>query len=129
MLAHWDRPYIARPPLSLKKMLVEAHGGSVLYRSEYNPYFKTNQKLFPVIEFVVDLLQHLPDAGAPLIPDLYSSRSRGTWSRKPHLLRLAPEGWKEQQVLAVRTPTSARPTSRSRTCPSPKRRPAPPGPD
>ncbi len=27
---------------------------------------------------------------------LYSSRSRGTWSRKPYLLRLAPEGWKEQ---------------------------------
>jgi hypothetical protein len=27
---------------------------------------------------------------------LYSSRSRGTWARKPYLLRLAPEGWKEQ---------------------------------
>jgi DNA-directed RNA polymerase subunit RPC12/RpoP len=79
-------------------MLVEEHGGSVLYRSEYNPYFKTNQKLFPAIEFVVDLLQHLPDAGAHLIRryGLYSSRSRGTWSRKPYLLRLAPKGWKEQ---------------------------------
>ena len=51
--------YIARPPLSIKKMLVEEHGGSVLYRSEYNPYFKTNQKLFPAIEFVVDLLQQI----------------------------------------------------------------------
>jgi len=90
--------YIARPPLSLKKILVEEHGGSVLYRSEYNPYFKTNQKLFPAIEFVVDLLQHLPDSGDHLIRryGLYSSRSRGTWSRKPYLLRLTPEGWKEQ---------------------------------
>jgi len=92
--------YIARPPVSLQKMLVEAHGGSVLYRSEFNPYFKTNQKLFPAIEFVVDLLQHLPDAGAHLIRryGLYSSRSRGTWSRKPYLVRLAPEGWKEQHA-------------------------------
>jgi len=72
--------YIARPPLSLKKMLVEERGGSVLYRSEYNPYFKTNQKLFPAIGFLVGLLQHLPDAGAHLIRryGLYSSRSRGT---------------------------------------------------
>jgi hypothetical protein len=30
--------YIARPPLSLKKMLVEERGGSVLYRSEYKEY-------------------------------------------------------------------------------------------
>ena len=70
-------------------MLVEEHAASVLYRSEYNPYFKTNQKLFPAIEFLVDLLQHLPDAGAHLIRryGLYSSRSRGTWSRKPYLGR------------------------------------------
>ena len=99
--------------MSLKKMLVEERGGSVLYRSEYSPYFKTNQKLFPAIGFLVDLLQHLPDAGAHLIPwasalrsgararryGLYSSRSRGTWSRKPYLVRLAPEGWKEQHAL------------------------------
>jgi hypothetical protein len=30
--------YIARPPVSLKKMLVEEHAGSVLYRSEYKEY-------------------------------------------------------------------------------------------
>ena len=27
---------------------------------------------------------------------LYSSRSRGTWSGKPHLVRLAPEAWRLQ---------------------------------
>ena len=27
---------------------------------------------------------------------LYSSRSRGTWIGKPWLVRLAPEGWKQQ---------------------------------
>jgi DNA-directed RNA polymerase subunit RPC12/RpoP len=88
----------ARPPLSLKKLLVEEHGGSVLYRSEYNPYVKTDRKRFPAIGFLVDLLQHLPDAGAHMIRryGLYSSCSRGTWSRKPYLVRLAPGGWKEQ---------------------------------
>jgi hypothetical protein len=93
--------YIARAPLSLKKMLVEEHGASVLYRSEFNPYFGTDQKLFPAIGFLVDLLQHLPDAGSHLIRryGLYSSRSRATWSEKPHLVRLAPEGWKEQHGL------------------------------
>ena len=79
--------YLARPPVSLKKVLVEEHAGSVLYRSESNPYFHTDSRLFPATEFLVEVLQHLPDAGARLIRryGLYSSRSRGTWHRKPHL--------------------------------------------
>ena len=60
--------YIARPPVSLQKMLVEEHAGSLLYRSEYNPYFHTDSKLFPATEFLVGVLQHLPDAGTRLIP-------------------------------------------------------------
>ena len=95
-------PHIARPPVSLSKMAVEEHEGSVLYRSEYNPYFKTNARLFPAIEFLVQLLQHLPDARAHLVRryGLYSSRSRGTWSRKPWLVRLAPAGWLQQHPHA-----------------------------
>jgi hypothetical protein len=90
--------YIVRPPISLSKMLVEEREASVLYRSEYNPYFKTNVKLFPALEFLVQLLQHLPDPRAHLVRryGLYSSRSRGTWIAKPWLVRLAPEGWKQQ---------------------------------
>jgi hypothetical protein len=90
--------YIARPPISLSKMLVDEHEASVLYRSEYNPYFKANARLFPAIEFLVQLLQHLPDVRSRLIRryGLYSSRSRGTWHRKPYLVRLAPEGWVRQ---------------------------------
>ena len=52
--------YIARPPVSLKKILVEEHAGSVLYQSEYNPYFRTNSRLFRATEFLVEVLQHLP---------------------------------------------------------------------
>ena len=90
--------YIARPPISLSKMLVDEQEASVLYRSEYNPYFKTNVKLFPALEFLVQLLQHLPDPRARLVRryGLNSSRSRGSWPRNPHLVRLAPEGWKQQ---------------------------------
>jgi hypothetical protein len=90
--------YIARPPVSLQKMLVEEGSSSVLYRSEYNPFFKTNARLFPAVEFLVQLLQHLPDSRTRLIRryGLYSSRSRGTWARKPYLVRLAPEGWRHQ---------------------------------
>jgi hypothetical protein len=54
--------------VSLKKMLVEEHAGSVLYRSEYNPYFHTDFKLFPVTKFLVTVLQHLPVAGTRMIP-------------------------------------------------------------
>jgi hypothetical protein len=53
----------ARPPVSLKKMLVEDHSGNVLCRSEYNPFFGTDSKLFPATGFLVYLLQHLPDDG------------------------------------------------------------------
>ena len=59
---------MARPPVSLKKMLVEEHAGSVLYRSEYNPYFLTDSRLSSATEFLVEVLQHRPDAGARLIP-------------------------------------------------------------
>jgi len=60
--------YIACPPVSLKKMLVEEHAGSVLYRSEYNPNFRTDSRLFPATKFLVEVLQHFPDAVARLIP-------------------------------------------------------------
>jgi hypothetical protein len=93
-------PHIARPPISLSKMLVEEHHSSVLYRCEYNPYFKTNVRLFPALEFLVQLLQHLPEPRTHLVRryGLYSSRSRGTWSRKPWLVRLAPQGWAQQHA-------------------------------
>jgi hypothetical protein len=87
-----------RLSISLTKMLGDELQASVLYRSEYHPYFKTNVKLFPLIEFLVQLLQHLPEPRAHLVRHygLYSSRSRGMWMRKPYLVRLAPGGWKQQ---------------------------------
>jgi hypothetical protein len=69
-------------------------------------FFCHDRMLYGEISNLVEVLQHLPDAGARLIRryGLYSSRSRGTWSAKPHLTRLAPEGWKRdhQPLPAVR---------------------------
>jgi hypothetical protein len=95
--------YITRPPVYLNKMLVEEHEAGVLYRSVYNPYFKTSARLFRALELLVQLLQHLSNARAYLVRryGLYSSRSRGTWSRKLWLLRLAPEGWLKQHALGA----------------------------
>jgi hypothetical protein len=84
-----------RPPVSLRNLLVDEGGtDTVVYRAPYSDHFKTDSKLFPAVGFLLELLQHLPDSRCRLIRTygLYSSRARGTWSRQPHLVRLAPEG-------------------------------------
>ena len=92
--------YIARAPISLNKLLVEDHTSTVLYHTAYNPYFHTNRKLFRATDSIAELLQHLPDPRVRWIRryGLYSSRSRGTWLRKPYLVRLAPEGWRQDHT-------------------------------
>jgi len=64
------------------------------------PLFGTNLKDFRATDFISELLQHLPNPRVRLIRryGLYSSRSRGTWLRMPHLVRLAPEGWKQDHA-------------------------------
>jgi hypothetical protein len=80
---------------------VEDHAGTVLYHTAYNPYFRTNRKLFRATDFIAELLQHLPDPRLRLIRryGLYSSPSRGTWLRKPHLVRLAPAGRRQDHAV------------------------------
>jgi hypothetical protein len=92
--------YMARAPVPLNKLVVEDHAATVLYRTAYNPYFRTNLKVFRATDFIAELLQHLPDSRLRWIRryGLYSSRSRGTWLRNPHLVRLAPEGWKQDHA-------------------------------
>jgi Putative transposase len=76
--------------VSLSKLVVEDHTATVLYQTAYNPYFRAT-------DFIAELLQHLPDPRLRLIRryGLYSSRSQATWPRKPHLVGLAPPGWKQ----------------------------------
>jgi hypothetical protein len=105
-----------RPPVSLQNLLVEEGGtDTVVYRAAYSDYFRTDTKIFPAVEFLVEVLQHLPDSRSRLLRTygLYSSRARGTWARSPHLLRLAPEGWKRdhppQPALRIGPPEEPQP--------------------
>jgi len=90
--------YIAKPPVSLKKVLFEQHDGKVIYYSDYNNYFKRNMQLFTIHDFIAAVTQHIPPRGSQYIRryGLYSSRSRGKWTCKPYVVRLAPTGWKDK---------------------------------
>ena len=107
--------YIVRPPVSLQNLLVEASTDTVVYRAPFNDSLRTDTKVFLAVEFLVELLQHLPDSRSRLLRTygLYSSRARGTWARSPHLLRLAPEGWKRdhppQPSLRIGPPEEPQP--------------------
>jgi hypothetical protein len=103
--------YISRPPLSLSKILFEQFSGTVLYHSSYNDYFKRNQQLFSVQDFIAQLTQHVPLKALRYIRryGLYSSRTRGKWLSKPHVLRLAPAGWKNTHPDSCGTPESMAP--------------------
>ena len=92
--------YIARPPLSLKKLLLDGIGAKVLLKSAYNPYFKENLKRLSATEFIGELTQHLPPHRMRCIRyyGLYSSRSRGKWHLWSHIAAHAPEGWKHTAV-------------------------------
>ena len=92
--------YIARPPLSLKKIGIEENGDAttVSFTSQ-SEFFKGKTETFPVIRFFLELTQHIPPKGCQYIRryGLYASRTKGTWPDKPHVVRLAPPGWKKQQ--------------------------------
>ena len=92
--------YIARPPLSLKKIGIKENGDatavSFTFQSEF---FKGKTETFPVMRFILELTQHIPPKGCQYIRryGLYASRSKGKWPDKPHVVRLTPAGWKKQQ--------------------------------
>ena len=88
--------YIARPPLSLKKIRYEPFKGKVLFHTKYSDYFKENVHLFDALEFLAELTQHIPPRRVQLIRryGLYSSRTKGRWSQMPHVAARAPDGWR-----------------------------------
>jgi hypothetical protein len=88
--------YIARPPLSLKKIRYEPFKGKVRFHTKYSDYFKENVHLFDALEFLAEFTQHVPPRRVQLIRryGLYSSRTKGRWSQMPHVAARAPEGWR-----------------------------------
>ena len=111
--------YIARPPLSLKKIPFDEIGGKIAFHIDFNEYFKENVKLFSAPDFIAELTQHIPPRGLQYIRryGLYSSRGRGVWDRKPYLLALAPQGWKHTPV----EPPPQEKSSQSEVYPSERR--------
>jgi len=62
--------YMARPPISLSKVLLEQQGGKVLSHTRYNPFFRQSLKLFTPTDFIAELLQHVPQKRRALLPPL-----------------------------------------------------------
>ena len=92
--------YIARAPISLKKLKYEPFKGKVLFKTKYNEYFKENFEIFDAVDFIAKVTAHIPPKGKQYIRryGLYASRNRGVWSKIKHVARLAPAGWKENNL-------------------------------
>ena len=93
--------YIARPPISLKKIHYEPFKGRVLFHTKYSEYFKQNLHMFDALDFLADLTQHIPPKGLQLIRryGLYASRTKGRWRDMPWVAERAPDGWKATHQL------------------------------
>ena len=116
--------YIARCPISLDKITYEDFHGKVLFKTtKYNDYFKENFRVFDALDFIALVTCHIPPKHKQLIRryGVYASRSRGwseasfllahaalgKWETQDHLVRLAPEGWKEKKQLEEETPVES----------------------
>jgi hypothetical protein len=88
--------YVARPPISLKKIRYEPFKGRVLFHTMYSQYFKQNLHMFNALDFLAELTQHIPPKRLQLIRryGLYASRTKGRWEEMPWVAERAPEGWK-----------------------------------
>jgi hypothetical protein len=93
--------YISRPPVSLKKIRYEPFKGRVLFHTTYSEYFGENTHLFDASDFLAELTQHVPPRRVQLIRryGLYSSRTKGRWTRMPHVAARAPESWRASHPL------------------------------
>ena len=93
--------------ISLEKIKYEAFHGKVLFKTpKYNDYFKENFRTFDALDFIAEVTAHIPPKNKQYIRRYgclckakdYASRTRGIWDRSPHIVKLAPEGWKEKHI-------------------------------
>ncbi len=75
----------------------------MIFKTKYNAYFKGNQKIFDPVHFLGLVAQHIPVSKVRLIRyyGLYSSKSKGKWADWEHVIKHAPEGWKEQNGVKI----------------------------
>jgi hypothetical protein len=95
----------------------------VVYRAAYSDYFHTDMKVFPAIEFPLEVLQHMPDSHSRLLrigppdepqPELSVSakHSRAAWARLIKKVYEAdpltcPRGHNPMNLIAVITERQA----------------------
>ena len=95
--------YISRPPLSLKKISIEENGeATVICYTSDNNFFKGKTETFSVTRFFLELTQHIPPCGSQYIRRyrLYASRTKGKWPVMRPIVRIAPAGWKTENLQA-----------------------------
>jgi len=79
--------YIARPPLSLKKISIRENGeATVVSYTSNNEFFKGKTETFSVVRFLLEVTQHVPPRGLQYIRryGLYATlrrtaRTKGKW--------------------------------------------------
>ena len=89
--------YIARAPLSMDKLSYLPSQGTVRYTSDFNPAIGDTIRVWDACDFIAAATLFIPPQGVRLIRyfGLYSSRSRWKWPLWAHVVRHAPQGWKE----------------------------------
>jgi len=77
----------------------------ISYTSD-NEFFQEKTETFSVMRFLLELTQHVPPRGSQYIRryGLYASRTKGKWLDMPHVMRLAPAGWKAERLKASEEP-------------------------
>jgi len=116
LLSHDDKArnnlsqYIARNPYSLKKIHYIKEKEQVLYLTQYNPHIGDNIKLFPVLDFIAELTQHIPPKGKHLIRyyGIYSSRTMGKNNASGMLEKFKGKGTTVNPAIEVIAPEAAK---------------------
>jgi len=83
----------------LAKANLHGEATVISYKSD-NEFFQEKTEIFSVMRFLLELTQHIPPRGSQYIRryGLYASRTKGKWPDIPHVVRLAPAGWKAERL-------------------------------
>jgi hypothetical protein len=91
----------------LKISIRENGEATVVYYTFDNEFFKGKTEAFPVPRFLLELTQRIPPLGFQYIrryglssPQWWTARTKGKWPDMPHVMRLAPAGWKAERLKA-----------------------------
>ena len=93
--------------MSLKKISIEENGeATVISYTSDNDFFKGKIESFSATRFLLELTQHITPRGLQYIRryGLYASRTKGKWPDMPHIVRLAPTGWKIEHLPTSESP-------------------------